>query len=1240
MSISSPSSPMVSPIHTPLHHNNTSVYQENIESSTSLPGIDITAILMDIQRQLKNQNDNFSELSKQVKLNQENIAQLVRGNHVAENNANMHDFSQNSCLDFNRTSIEQHNQVLTAPQLAANTSTNNPYTSCPVSTNPIRVSSHVQQLQNEEPKPRSPFFNGKGDFKAFWTQFRLLSSRFKWSSDRQVEELILNSLRDDALVFVNELPASLHRDIQQIHDAMSQRFGDHILPETYRTNLQFIKQGQKESIQEYATRVERLVGKAYPEVNDLSLLDLFKTEHFIKGLPDQSVAYEVLIQKPVSLQEAINQVSWLQCCRKNVGKKYEVRQVNAGDDVAGQEVTETLQVCRTQDQYITHSELKSGLDELRKEHQVAIQERSVTIGYAKSDEFIKLQWAGSVDQVSAQASECDRSLEIEGDKSKEDKQEYKEIQNLETQSTHTLPSNDGYIKKSDTIDIEHFDGSEEDTECEVVIDRVSAVTIKAPLSIGGQPVKAVIDTGAEVTVINESLLDRFSEETRPTLEKAKRSLVVAEAGKKMKTQGVAVVDIVIGDLSFPWEVYVAPIRDDVLLGCDIIDEFDITINTRRGIEVGGTWVDCEVMRRSDNISRIFVSESITIPANSEVILEGKGHQSELIDTRYASVEPCYEETSKILIARCLVDPFNDKIPVRVANLENFPVKLKKNVFLGEMHPVIDFEQVVELDKDAELCNDRNSRLINRVCSSDICNLRDEKGDFSCPRIPYQWKSPAPKIQQVYTGDDIKGLIVWRIRPKFPSYQTTLMIYMRRVVRMLKMSEIAAPLSKLTRKEVKFKWDSDCQSSFDTLRAGKKHQNADALSRKNVEDDRCSHLREGKTDATCQECLETGHDWDNFRTEVDDIGNLSKGEVSTHGLFDSIRTVTRSQTKDTPSSKVNVSNWFTGYTCKEIEALQRMDTNLGRLHEWKDTGACPTRDQVVQYSPAIRKYWLSFNNIVPVEGVLYQKRVHSTGTSSLQILVPKVLRQEVITMCHDHIFGALMGAESIPRQGMVVQTEESVSLSDVVAMEDPTNITEEDILQKAVKYAEIQEEEDFIPDYDDYSSDDITVINKPKDNSCQTDEDLPQRVSLLEEQLKIQRETHKIETNKLADFIKRLQTRLDQKEEEVKNLNSMIVIIDEYENLPKYGTRSSHALDGFEELWNNPDEETVRLQEKFQDTNNNTSKRPMNKSPSPTKMKLKSVVIRPKSSVEVWKEFAHKVNKSYKKDLLPRKGYRF
>ncbi|CAG2226705.1 unnamed protein product [Mytilus edulis] len=355
----STSSPTVSPMTSPV--------QNTVEESkTNLNDNDIIAILMDIQRQLKNPNDIFSEISTQVsemstqvKLNQENIAQLViaRGNHVAENNTNTQNFSQNS-IGLNMTTTEQTNQVSVTQQLVAGPSTDNTYTPRPVSTNDVRESSRVQQLQREEPKPRSPLFDGKGDFKAFWTQFRLLGSRFNWSSDRQVEELILNSLRDDALVFVNELPCFLYTDIQQIHDAMSQRFGDHILPETYRTNLQFIKQDQKESIQEYAFRVERLV------------------EHFIKGLPDQSLAYEVLIQKPATLQDAINIVTWHECCRKNVNKNFNVRQVNTDANCIEQEKTEDFEVYRTENptQYVTHAEFKMGIDNLKKEFKMDVED--------------------------------------------------------------------------------------------------------------------------------------------------------------------------------------------------------------------------------------------------------------------------------------------------------------------------------------------------------------------------------------------------------------------------------------------------------------------------------------------------------------------------------------------------------------------------------------------------------------------------------------------------------------------------------------------------------------------------------------------------------------------------------------------------------------------------------------------------------------------------------------------------
>ena len=43
--------------------------------------------------------------------------------------------------------------------------------------------------------------------------------------------------------------------------------------------------------------------------------------------------------------------------------------------------------------------------------------------------------------------------------------------------------------------------------------------------------------------------------------------------------------ILIGEFEFTWPVYVTPIRDDMVLGCDLIDELSITVSTKRGIQV-------------------------------------------------------------------------------------------------------------------------------------------------------------------------------------------------------------------------------------------------------------------------------------------------------------------------------------------------------------------------------------------------------------------------------------------------------------------------------------------------------------------------------------------------------------------------------------------------------------------------------------------------------------------------------
>ncbi|CAC5387658.1 unnamed protein product [Mytilus coruscus] len=127
---------------------------------------------------------------------------------------------------------------------------------------------------------------------------------------------------------------------------------------------------------------------------------------------------------------------------------------------------------------------------------------------------------------------------------------------------------------------------------------------------------------------------------------------------------------------------VCPIGDDLLLGCDMIDEKNITINTRKGLEIQGHWVDCDVLRKFDKVAKVVLKETVTVPPNSGVVLSGYGINAECLDTRFV-----VEDDRKILVARCMIDPYQDTVPVRLVNLESFPVKMKKNYLIGEIYPV-------------------------------------------------------------------------------------------------------------------------------------------------------------------------------------------------------------------------------------------------------------------------------------------------------------------------------------------------------------------------------------------------------------------------------------------------------------------------------------------------------------------------------------------------------------------------
>ncbi|VDI65418.1 Hypothetical predicted protein [Mytilus galloprovincialis] len=109
----------------------------------------------------------------------------------------------------------------------------------------------------------------------------------------------------------------------------------------------------------------------------------------------------------------------------------------------------------------------------------------------------------------------------------------------------------------------------------VIIDRVTAASIAVPVVINKIVTNTVIDTGAEVTVLSEKLYDQIPESKRPKLRRAARNLEVAEAGKNLTTEGITEVKVNLRSETFKWPVYVAPIEENMLLGCDLIDEMKV-----------------------------------------------------------------------------------------------------------------------------------------------------------------------------------------------------------------------------------------------------------------------------------------------------------------------------------------------------------------------------------------------------------------------------------------------------------------------------------------------------------------------------------------------------------------------------------------------------------------------------------------------------------------------------------------
>ncbi|KAJ8935811.1 hypothetical protein NQ318_023365 [Aromia moschata] len=188
----------------------------------------------------------------------------------------------------------------------------------------------------------------------------------------------------------------------------------------------------------------------------------------------------------------------------------------------------------------------------------------------------------------------------------------------------------------------------------------------------------VIDTGATRTILRPDILPKSSKEL------SRHVKLETPTGELIPVHGELNVKIQLGSKIMYHRVLTADIRDDCILGLDILSKHGFVVDVKnKTIQIQNEEIVMAPKLQDYNKSRrIIVEEDIQIPQGSENIiiakLDGNGLSTGIVEAS--------ERNDGLLVARSLVQ-MNNQIPVRIANISDKKIILKKNEVLGRCEPV-------------------------------------------------------------------------------------------------------------------------------------------------------------------------------------------------------------------------------------------------------------------------------------------------------------------------------------------------------------------------------------------------------------------------------------------------------------------------------------------------------------------------------------------------------------------------
>lgn len=183
--------------------------------------------------------------------------------------------------------------------------------------------------------------------------------------------------------------------------------------------------------------------------------------------------------------------------------------------------------------------------------------------------------------------------------------------------------------------------------------------------VNGRELSFLCDTGASVSIIRKNIFNQWSKEEKSKLTPV-NTILQTVTGEKTPFLGKIVVEVKIGSQKVNHEMLVGDMIQDGILGIDFMrcHNCDLIVSENM-MRINGEKIHC-FTKCSDKATccRVIITENVQIPANSEVIVEGKTI-GQMPEKQCCLIEGSenFMQKSGVLVAKVLVEPTQENFLV-------------------------------------------------------------------------------------------------------------------------------------------------------------------------------------------------------------------------------------------------------------------------------------------------------------------------------------------------------------------------------------------------------------------------------------------------------------------------------------------------------------------------------------------------------------------------------------------------